>query len=65
MKDVKMEFVTIEGESKPQMIYTPYVYAIVRDFSTFYTVDNGREVITVKKEDIDYGKVKTSNGKRA
>lgn len=45
----KDEFVFVSGEEKPQIMYTPYIYAIVRDFSTFFTVDNGREIKVVYK----------------
>lgn len=45
----KEEFVFVSGEEKPQIMFTPKVYAIVRDFSTFFTVDNGREITVVYK----------------
>lgn len=33
-----MEFVTIEGEDKPKMMYTPYIYAIINEYTHHYTV---------------------------
>ena len=50
----KYEFVFIEGDRKPKIVFTPYVYAVIREFSTFFTVDNGKEVKVVAKEDIKY-----------
>lgn len=45
----KYEFVFIEGERKPKIVFTPYVYAVIREFSTFFTVDNGKEIKVIEK----------------
>lgn len=41
----------VEGDDKPKVMYTPYIYATVSDFSTFYKVDYGKHVEIIKKED--------------
>lgn len=45
-----MEFVFIEGEEKPKMIYTPCVYAKIHEYSIYYIVDNGKDIKVVNKE---------------
>lgn len=48
----KYEFVFVDGERKPKMIFTPYVYAKINEYSTFFTIDDGKEIKVVTKEDI-------------
>lgn len=46
-----MELVNIAGERKPRMIYTPYVYAVIEEFSIFYlrTDHNGKTKAYLKE----------------
>ena len=39
-----MEFVHIDEESIPRVIYTPYIYATINEYSTYYTVQKGRKL---------------------
>lgn len=44
------DFVMIEGDNKPKMIYTPYIWAVIREYSLCYTVDNGKEITVIEKK---------------
>lgn len=37
-----MEFVMIEEDDRPKVIYTPYIYATVNEYSTYFTVKKRR-----------------------
>lgn len=53
------EFVTVDGEPKPFVMYEPYIYAEVRPFSLGYIIEDakGHKVIYDEKE------IKNSHGK--
>lgn len=57
-----MEFVTIEGDDKPKIMYTPYIYATIQDYSNCYVVVKNRNNIRViEKESIEKER---NNGKQ-
>lgn len=43
------EFGFVEGEKYPVMMVRPYIYAAIKDYSTFFTVDNGKEIKIIEK----------------
>lgn len=47
-----MEFIFIEGEAKPQMLYTPYVHTRIVEYSTFYKIYSNNLLSIVKKENV-------------
>lgn len=48
-----MEFVNIDGESEPMILYKPYIYAEVKDFSIFYLVKDKKGYKTIYKDKKD------------
>lgn len=48
-----MDFVYVEGEDTPKIIYAPYIYAKIDIYERYYSVDNGKKIelveIDVKK----------------
>ena len=44
------ELIFIDGEEKPKLMYTPYVYAIINEYSACYTVKKGDKITVVNKK---------------
>lgn len=40
---------TVEGEKYPIVMYRPYIWATIKDYSSFYTLDRGKGIEVVKK----------------
>ena len=45
-----MEFIQFEGESRPRVCYTPYVYSSIVDCSKHYTIFTKEKIKIVEKE---------------
>lgn len=43
----------IEGEKFPIVMYKPYIWATINDYSSFYTVDRGKGIEVIKKGERD------------
>lgn len=57
-----MEFVTIEGDNKPKIMYTPYIYATIQDYSNCYVVvKNRNDMKVIEKKSIEKER---NNGKQ-
>ena len=59
-----MELVFIEGESKPQMMYTPYVHTFIQEYSIYYKVYSGNLMRIVTKESVENKMKEKLGGKR-
>lgn len=53
-----MEFIQFEGENRPRIVYTPYVYSSIVDCSKHYTIFTRGLVKVVEKEEVINGKSK-------
>ena len=49
-----MELVKIEGYEKPQIIYTPYIYATMYEHSLHYLVKERGKIKVIEKKDKKY-----------
>ncbi len=45
-----MEFINIQGEKKPYVMFKPYIMKTIKYYSTFYTVDNGKEIKVILED---------------
>lgn len=45
-----MDFIQFEGESRPRICYTPYVYSSIVDCSKHYTIFTRGTVKIIEKE---------------
>lgn len=45
-----MEFIHIDGEDKPMIIYKPYIYATIYDCNVCYAIVKGNNIQIVEKE---------------
>lgn len=51
-----MEFINIEGESTPHIIYKPYIYNTIIECSNHFTIFCPNGEIKVKRKNKEYGK---------
>ena len=59
-----MEFVTIEGDDKPKIMYTPYIYATIQDYSNCYVVvKNRNDMKVIEKKPIEKERKNGKQGK--
>lgn len=57
-----MDFIQFEGESRPRVCYTPYVYSSIVNCSKHYTIFKRGEVqIILKKEVKNNAKIRRHN----
>lgn len=51
-----MDLVEIEGEDKPKMIFKPYIWAVIKEYSNCVTFERNRKIKVFMKEEYKYGK---------